>query len=72
MSDLMFRNFFAKFPPELSERFVIEQIHEVIECAKKHHSNEEKSDNHLLYMAKAYRMIEAYFCELDINPDSLI
>lgn len=65
----MFVEFYRKFPQEGTEYDVIKMIHDALECAKKEYKEHEDGTDHIKYMAKAYRMLTAYFEEKQIHPD---
>ncbi len=66
------KDFFEKHPLEFSEMIAVKLMHKTIECAEKELKENKTGKEHLKYLAKAHEMLEDYFNELEINPESLL
>jgi hypothetical protein len=62
--------FFSKYPVELSEDIAISMIHKKLECAEEEYS--EDGEEHLKYLAVAYSMLEDFFDEKGLDPNTLL
>lgn len=62
--------FFEKYPVELKESTALKMIHKVIESSEEKCKN--KDPEYLEDAAKALKMLEDFFVEKNINPDSLV
>ena len=64
------RAFFQRYPVVLDELDAIKLIHKRIEIAEE--KNKNKDPTYCKDLAVAYEMLEFYFNEKDINPNSLL
>ncbi len=62
--------FFEKYPVELEESTALKMIHRVIEKAEE--KCKKGDESYLKDAAKAKEMLEDFFDEIGIDPDSLI
>jgi len=62
--------FFEKYPVDLEELTALKMIHKTIESAEE--KCKKKKPEYLEYAAKAYKMLEDFFDEKNVNPNSLV
>ena len=65
-----FTEFFRKHPMQFSEHYVIKLIHKMLENAEKEHHKHPNHDGHLPHMHNAYKMLQDYFAERGIDPNT--
>ena len=68
----MLKDFFLKHPLEFSDMIAVKLIHKTIEHAEKDIKEDDKSLGYLKHLAKAYEMLEDYFKEKNVDPNTLL
>lgn len=66
--------FFNKYPPspKLNEGMAIKTIYKKIKCAKKSYKEDKTSNKYLKELAMAYAMLDCFFEEKGIDPQTLL
>lgn len=65
-------DFFKKHPMSFNEMTAVKMIHKKIECAQESLKKDKNNPEYLKYLAKSYEMLDDFFKEKGINPETLI